>query len=814
MSSLKLSISAAKKAAAALKTQLAQAKKTGAVVEYPDELIEEIPYALRKEIGDHNTAVMPDGQAYRDSFSGPYYHGTFAPDIKEFDPALGDIGTHMGTPSQAANRLSDITTERKGGGETYSRSNIYLDGANILPLQARQGKSLNMPDVGLWKDSDKVVSALEDVPEFKGQLDDAWESFGAKDDFSDQRDWLASGENSSMLGEANALLRSKGYDSVRYDNAVENDFHGLAADRPEVKAEREAVGARLYAIENAAQDRHLQREGKPSLDAGPDAYLEWLDSPVSYTKGEQAEVASLKRRIGELNRETKQDASSTITLDPANIRSTNAVLDPAKKGSSNLLASGVAGLGLGAGMLGSEEAEAGVASKALDMSTPARMARAKAMGFDVDNPVYHGTSEDFDAFDPDRAIGTQFWSTDDRAAVESGEVGAQGKGVIKELYQRIENPAGWDEYDNLGIDELIGRGYDGIKLPDSDGSNTYVAFKPEQYRDVNAAFDPANRDSANLLASGVAGLGLGAGMLGSEEAEAGPLKTFANITKRDFLGDPIITSNANAAQLQPRELKTTSKAAIEPFAIGDGLTAKYSDSGATVYDGDTPVASYNFGDTLAVDKGYRRQGIGEELAYQWRTRNPQAAPATERTKASQQLQENVWDRIQRGEGYATPQVMAATGLSGGAGLAAAKPQGMQNYENWFNSLGGADKYMSVAEPLMTMGSGVLGSLTALPLGLYEGGKAAYNAPEGRRSDAFFDVAGTTIDQGVDDAIYMPKTQAGMGGLLGLTDAFSFLGNKADEAAMRRTGKNVEQSLYGGLSPTDEAKARLMSGLML
>ena len=652
MSSLKLSISAAKKAAAALKTQLAQAKKTGAVVEYPDELIEEIPYALRKEIGDHNTAVMPDGQAYRDSFSGPYYHGTFAPDIKEFDPALGDIGTHMGTPSQAANRLSDITTERKGGGETYSRSNIYLDGANILPLQARQGKSLNMPDVGLWKDSDKVVSALEDVPEFKGQLDDAWESFGAKDDFSDQRDWLASGENSSMLGEANALLRSKGYDSVRYDNAVENDFHGLAADRPEVKAEREAVGARLYAIENAAQDRHLQREGKPSLDAGPDAYLEWLDSPVSYTKGEQAEVASLKRRIGELNRETKQDASSTITLDPANIRSTNAVLDPAKKGSSN------------------------------------------------------------------------------------------------------------------------------------------------------------------LLASGVAGLGLGAGMLGSEEAEAGPLKTFANITKRDFLGDPIITSNANAAQLQPRELKTTSKAAIEPFAIGDGLTAKYSDSGATVYDGDTPVASYNFGDTLAVDKGYRRQGIGEELAYQWRTRNPQAAPATERTKASQQLQENVWDRIQRGEGYATPQVMAATGLSGGAGLAAAKPQGMQNYENWFNSLGGADKYMSVAEPLMTMGSGVLGSLTALPLGLYEGGKAAYNAPEGRRSDAFFDVAGTTIDQGVDDAIYMPKTQAGMGGLLGLTDAFSFLGNKADEAAMRRTGKNVEQSLYGGLSPTDEAKARLMSGLML
>jgi GNAT superfamily N-acetyltransferase len=148
----------------------------------------------------------------------------------------------------------------------------------------------------------------------------------------------------------------------------------------------------------------------------------------------------------------------------------------------------------GEGSAGWAAAEA----KGLDMSQEGRMARAKAMGFDVDTPVYHSTAKDFDAFDPDRAIGTQFWTTTDRASIEAGEVGAQGSGVIKTLYHRIKNPAGWDEYDKLGIDELIARGYDGLKLSDPDGSFTFVAFDPSQYRSVNAAFDPDFIDSPNL----------------------------------------------------------------------------------------------------------------------------------------------------------------------------------------------------------------------------------------------------------------------------------------------------------------------------
>lgn len=145
----------------------------------------------------------------------------------------------------------------------------------------------------------------------------------------------------------------------------------------------------------------------------------------------------------------------------------------------------------------------------LATDTASRMKRAEDMGFDLSRPVYHSTAKDFNEFDPERAIGSQFWSTTNKKAVEAGEVGAQGRGVVKEMYHRIKNPAGWDEYDRFGIDELIALGYDGLALPDGDGHITYVAFEPNQYRDVKAAFDPAKKDSANLLAS----IG-GAGLLG------------------------------------------------------------------------------------------------------------------------------------------------------------------------------------------------------------------------------------------------------------------------------------------------------------
>lgn len=107
--------------------------------------------------------------------------------------------------------------------------------------------------------------------------------------------------------------------------------------------------------------------------------------------------------------------------------------------------------------------------------------------------VYHGTSEEFEAFDPERAIGGQHWFTTDKAAIEAGEVGAAGRGRVVEAYLSIQNPAGWKEYDQLTLDELIARGYDGIALPEKDGTVTYVAFEPAQIKSPEAIrFDPTD----------------------------------------------------------------------------------------------------------------------------------------------------------------------------------------------------------------------------------------------------------------------------------------------------------------------------------
>lgn len=133
-----------------------------------------------------------------------------------------------------------------------------------------------------------------------------------------------------------------------------------------------------------------------------------------------------------------------------------------------------------------------------------------------------------------------------------------------------------------------------------------------------------------------------------EPASAGAAQAdpFRGMTRDEFLGNPKITPNSNASDLRPRAMRELDD--IEAVPFGDGkLSAKYSDGSAAVFDGEKVVASYNFGTTLVVDKAYRRRGIGEELVYQWRTRNPQAVPARERTKASQALQEKVWNRIQR-----------------------------------------------------------------------------------------------------------------------------------------------------------------------
>lgn len=131
-------------------------------------------------------------------------------------------------------------------------------------------------------------------------------------------------------------------------------------------------------------------------------------------------------------------------------------------------------------------------------------------------------------------------------------------------------------------------------------------------------------------------------------------QSILDFTKEAFLGKPAITKAANAKHLIPSLLVGHEDLPREKFCDpwakyknDRGMTAVYSKNGAAVFLGEKVIASYHFGDHLVVARPYRRQGIGAELVYQFRTRYPDVPPAKSRTKGSQALQKKVWERVER-----------------------------------------------------------------------------------------------------------------------------------------------------------------------
>ena len=124
---------------------------------------------------------------------------------------------------------------------------------------------------------------------------------------------------------------------------------------------------------------------------------------------------------------------------------------------------------------------------------------------------------------------------------------------------------------------------------------------------------------------------------------SGRPKSIWEMSRSEFLGKPIITTRANAADLKPTLTRDAAAAPPEPFR--GSLTLHRGDHFYVVMDGSTPVARYN-GDTLVVAPKYRKQGIATDLVYAFRTDNPSVPPAETRTRASQRVQERVWERIE------------------------------------------------------------------------------------------------------------------------------------------------------------------------
>jgi hypothetical protein len=100
----------------------------------------------------------------------------------------------------------------------------------------------------------------------------------------------------------------------------------------------------------------------------------------------------------------------------------------------------------------------------------------------VDTVVYHGTDTKFTKFDINKAW-DGFWFSDNIDSIKNGESGAAGTKYIMKRRIKLNNPAGWYEYDKYSIGELIRDGYDGVVLPDDDKTD-YIVFNPKSIYEV------------------------------------------------------------------------------------------------------------------------------------------------------------------------------------------------------------------------------------------------------------------------------------------------------------------------------------------
>ena len=126
------------------------------------------------------------------------------------------------------------------------------------------------------------------------------------------------------------------------------------------------------------------------------------------------------------------------------------------------------------------------------------MDRARALGFDVDNPVYHGTGANFDAFDPNLLKETSQYMkgifTTDKPDIASNYGDTVYPLVQKQGYtlkdKRLDKSRG-----------ITPKQIDTIRDKEK---SIFVTNNPQNIRSRFAAFDPMKKESSNLLATSAA----------------------------------------------------------------------------------------------------------------------------------------------------------------------------------------------------------------------------------------------------------------------------------------------------------------------
>ena len=306
----------------------------------------------------------PEDQAFFEEFRPEmYYHGTRG-DFSEFNPAMLDLGVHVGTPEQANERLLDVARMK---GEIPSYGNFDSDKppvipeATVMPVRVNVHNPLRMPDVGNWKSSSKVIEELE-KQQYQNSGIDIDEIMQAYDDiamsdpignYSDPDDWIESMENRELLEIINEEIQKAGYDGIVYKNIVETTSMGEGEIMPEAKAKIAEIKKELLVINDAATARMeatrpleatVPRAADETLTASEvmkriKAANDWdiQNSPEAFkTPEEMAREDQLMDLRDDLETQ-RYSPDSMIILNPEDIRSPNAAYDVDRRDSYDIM---------------------------------------------------------------------------------------------------------------------------------------------------------------------------------------------------------------------------------------------------------------------------------------------------------------------------------------------------------------------------------------------------------------------------------------------------------------------------------------------
>ena len=306
----------------------------------------------------------PEDQMFYEEFRPEmYYHGTRG-DFSEFNPAMLDLGVHVGTPEQANERLLDVArmkNEIPSYGNFESDSPPVIPEARVMPVRVNVHNPLRMPDVGNWKNSSYVIKELEkqqyqnsgiDIDEIMQAFDDIAMS-DPIGNYSDPDDWIESMENRELLEIINAEIQKAGYDGIVYKNLVETTSQGEGAIRPEARAKIAEIKKELLAVSDAATARmEAARPPKATIPRAANETLtasevikrikaagdwEMQNSPEDFkTPEEMARENQLMDLRDDLEKQ-RYSPDSMIILNPSDLRSPNAAYDVDKRDSDDIM---------------------------------------------------------------------------------------------------------------------------------------------------------------------------------------------------------------------------------------------------------------------------------------------------------------------------------------------------------------------------------------------------------------------------------------------------------------------------------------------